>query len=995
MTNKEELIKAKIVGLFHDPPWKPWVISNKLRKAREIILKHGILIDDKIGKRAHERQGLALAMKILNASPEEIRNIMKNYVNKCDNLSASLDRYLNVYIKKKPVPQEEKVNIVNPELKYQPKVRPSDDNISNFVHKIVEISDQFKNKDLTLLYNYLYGNIELIWYKSNNKDKNDNKALPLADTRVKTFSMFDHLYSTVSFLNWYNKETKAFEGYLVKIDIPGVQDIISRSRKIYDIWGGSWLVSALIFFTILPFIDEFGADTVLSPFMGLNPFFHTYLRSKLKNADPKLVDYDYMKDYDAIQPLMPATAFLALPKRIFKENEDEEIEEIKKKIGEYYLNAWKTIVDAVINSAEVAKEIGNELEKTENYPIVPIRVDIKKASLKITGHKSKDLLELVKGFDKLFREDFGEPELKFSYGTPSYPLINKMSTLLYKHKKENKNLYKQCTNCGILPAFIWKEKKENEVKTKVLIFDEKNENVIDTEVKEGDDDLEEGEALCYYCYLRRKLHYAKFDGVKKSAGNNKIPFELDLREKLGIVPSTIDLANLDKWKEIMESVKDKKVEGEKRPRLPKPLEEYNKYDSCKVVWYKHAIKSRFFVDKVENKQHTIEEELKECFDKIKDVNLYYALIIGDGDFVGKKVWKGVINETFEDYIRKTRKVFKENEDLFEKNLKEFAENFQKYLTDDIYKCSSNPNNEYCREDIIKRTIPITPDYLIAVSRSLMLVAIKDMEIISTYGVLVYAGGDDVVFLSPLKIPVLDPVLEKDINNTALGLVKLTRRNYWGALPDEKQVNKKKLLTLKGFAEWEDGIFDLPAVYGRSYSILVVHYKDPFYALWGFARELEKMKEYIEVKNNRYQNKRTAEQKENKDKDFTFVLRGRGTLRVEDAAILENKAKTFEALETLYDKIGKELSVSFIKDYLSAYDEFIASYSEGFNRPYDEYLDKLLDYVIERNKKVRSEKLIKELDNLRTLKSEREIRKCLRSKYDLRVEIVKAYDYLKV
>jgi len=900
----KELIMRKIVGLFHDPPWKPWVISGEIK--RDSFRCNGEIPVIDFGGRSHENQGLTVAMKILDVSKDEMKKL-KDYVHDSDVLSAALDRYLNA--QPETTKQEEKANILDPELTYPLEKVPS--KIDEFVCEIIETSEKLKKEgaDLTLLYNYLYGNIELTWYKYN------DKALPLADTRVKTYSVFDHLYSTVSLLNWF--DGKAFEGYLVKVDIPGVQDIISRSRKIYDLWGGSWLVSALLFFTILPFIEQYGADVVLSPFMGLNPFFHSYLRSKL-GKNEKL---DYMKEYDATQPVMPATAFLALPK---------DVNDIEGKVKEYYLNAWKTIIDEVVNSGKVDDKVKEELkEGIEKYPIVPIRVSAVK--VKIEGKEEK---ELVKEFDKLFRtwEEFGQPTatVKFSYGIPAYPIVKEVSEKLY----EKKMLYKQCTNCGVLPAFIWREGG------KVEVYKRKEDKEVDVS---NENDLEDGEALCYYCYLRRKLHHAKFDILEK---------------ELGVIPSTIDLANLDKWKEIMECERKKEVK-ESSPlniRLPSPLDEYNRYDNCKTAWYNYSVLGRFFVEKVEDRNYEVEDD---CLNSIKDINLYYAIVKGDGDFIGKRVWKGIIKTTLEDYIKKTRVK------VDEKKLNDFKENFRNYLFN-TYKCQK-PESDTCKN--IDNIIPITPDYLIAISRSLMLVALQDIDTVSKYGVVVYAGGDDIAFLSPLKIPVKDQ--GKEIRNSAIGLVKLTRRNYSGALPGEES-------QMRGFFYFKNGIFDLPALYGRSYSVFITHYKDPFYSMWDIASRLEEMKD-------------EAETGEKKGKDFTFVLGGRGMLNLEDAAILENKIGTFEAIEALYGNIGKALSKSFIKDYLSAYEEVKDSNSVDLN----EYLNKLLDYVIERNKKGKRDQIMKDLDNLRKLKGESNIDKeKLRKVYDLRVEVVKAYDYLE-
>mgnify|MGYP001772576406 CR=1 FL=1 len=962
MNSKEELIKRKLVALFLNPPWKPWVIASKIPEKQSFKCPDGKEIPViRSGNEPYEMQGLTLAKEVLGVNDEEIDKL-KNYVYTSQEFSTALDRYLIEEYGEQSMGAEndKKVNVLDPSLEYKLHEEPPK-GIDEFVCKVIEVSREIlsQSKDLALLYNYLYGNIELIWYSHN------EGYLPLDDPRVKTYTVFDRVYSTLSLLNWCKGDV--FEGYLVKVDIPGVQDLISRSRKIYDLWGGSWLVSALLFFTILPFIKEYGADVVLSPFMGLNPFFHEYLRSELKKED-----LDYMREFEAVQPVMPATAFLALPKDDF-----ESKEKVKERIKEEYLKAWRTTVEAVVNSKEVGEEVKEELKEIEDYPIVPIRISVKDVKIVAKENNNpRDKVELVKEFDRLFREEFEEAPVKFSYGVSAYPLVRKVSEKLYSGR-EKKLTYKQCTNCGVLPAFIWRPGNT----IKIYKFGK------DEEIDVNEKDLEDGEALCYYCYLRRKLHSANFESLE-------VPFKVNLREKLGLIPSTIDLANLDKWIEIMECEKKSEPkpmspEEELNIQLPRPLERYNDCVNCKYAWLKYGIGvlERFFVRKVEDREYKAEDE---CFNKIGDVNLYYAIVKGDGDFIGKRLWKGIIKIKLTDYIERTRVLgykIGEKQEEFKEKLNTFAEEFKKYLQG-LYNCSGNSKSEIC--DKIDQIIPITPDYLIAVSRSLMLVALKDLETVQNYGVIVYAGGDDIAFLSPLKIPVEDPYKGgKQITNTAIDLVKLTRRNYWGLINGEEEKTINNMEFRKGFISLEfksrinneikeiKVVFDSPALYGRSYSVFVTHYKDPFYAMWGIATELEEMKD-------------EAEAGEERQKDLTFVLGGRGMLNLKDAAVLENRKETFEALEALYENIGKGLSKSFVKDYLSAYEEI--KDLKGDKDKYNDYLNNLLDYIIERNKKGKEGEKVRE--KLKDLKREREISEEWRKVYDPRVEVVRAYDYLE-
>ncbi|WP_162569091.1 type III-B CRISPR-associated protein Cas10/Cmr2 [Acidianus sulfidivorans] len=897
-----DLIIKKIFGLFHDPPWKPWVITGDLRGINEIKCYNDTVKILDIGEDVHEKQGISVALKVLERfgkqiSTSEAKQLLEE-VHKADILSAALDRFLNAP-SGRIVNQSEKVNVFDPKLRYGLTTKGTNINVKGFVCELLQAVTNVKsNSDkLVDLYNYLYANIELIWYNNN------DRALPLADTRVKTYSVFDHLYSTVSLLNWYNNGK--FEGYLVKLDLPGVQDIISRSRKIYDLWGGSWLVSALAFLTILPFIEKYGVDVVLSPFMGLNPFFHSYLRKKLKIKDLKIKDY--MEEYDATQPVMPATVILALPKDWEKE------EDLKKEIRENYLKYWQKIVEKVeknviqkslINSNEsIAGRVKDELEKIKDHPIVPIRVDVQRVNISLT-----DEIDLVIKFDRMFRCGFRGDYIKFSYGVSAYSYANEVS----KEKYSNGELFKHCTVCGVLPATI--------------------ENV---------DELEEGEALCPYCYLRRALHEVEID---------------ELEVKRGIIPSTIDLANLNNWYDILKEVKEVKEKIDvSNISLPEPLAD-EENDAKKAMWKICALTNRLFVEKVGEskgrltKGETGKEQYLTCSKLVKElfgeelgkkidslnVNLYYAIVKGDGDFIGKKLLRGKLNIELKDYIMDTR----EKKNVDKQKLEKFAEKFRKYLT------------EECKDTVdVNKTIPITPDYIIALSRALMLVALKDIDTVRKYGVIVYAGGDDIAFLSPLNF--------KSEINTAFYLAWKTREEYWGSLEGVS----------KGFMNFKGGIFDLPAAYGRSYSLFITHYKEPFFTMWNLAYHLEEMKD------------------DYPGKDVTFVLRGRGNVILEDAAVLKNDVNIFRALEDLYTLMTKrKLSNSFIKDVLS--DELL-----GIADKYPDLTKKLVEYYVERNKKVREDIKLKLLDL--NIKVEKKEANCKSTFKDQMIEVIKAYSNLEV
>ena len=796
----EEIFKIKTLALLHDPPWKPWSITSSIRGVKggkvleEIVGEFNLSYYNK-SKDVHENEGLTFA-KLLGIKDDEIEKYME-IVHKADRFSASLERYAVEHGVGSVVVQEWKYNIFNINHRIPLKKEIDKECIENYVRCIV---NNTRNLGWREKYNTLYALIEVAWYHF------CPGYYPLADTRVGTYSIFDHLYATASMVNWFIKGD--LSGYLVKIDLPAIQQIISKARKAWDFWGGSYLLSWITYETVEPLIQKYGVDIVLSPFMGLNPFFVSRLNlpKKIKDENTYWEFNDLM--FEPTQPLMPATVLMALP----------EYENLK----DLYEKAWEKIVNKL--------NLGID-KKLLSYPITPIRIkivdlrELSKVKLKYDFSKFMYLLKLVNEEEKV---------VKVFYGITANSFANKFTT----EKYEKKELYNLCTSCGILPAVI-----------------------------ENDRDLEEGEKLCQYCYVKRKLH--KY---------------LEKEYKMQLIPSTIDIANIYNWRDILE--KEEEIQGAeefaKDLRLPEPLRSLDT-PTRRVMFY-------YYTTPPKEEDRLMLKYLKSG--SLKAEEIYYAIVKGDGDFVGKKLWRGIVKgKSFEDYVKVVSRVPVKDIEEMEKEMKK------------VFNVRTS-NGEI--------QIPVTPDYLITLSRALMVISLKDAKTVSEDGFLIYAGGDDVAFLAPIS------------ELSALKLLKNTRLNFWGADKLE-DLNLESSEGAIGFLKLGNMIFDAPIAYGRSYGVYITHYKDPFFYSWEIATQLEEMKDEIE------------------GKDVTIILRGRGELNFEDSAILKNSE--LEEVEKLYCEIKgkKELSKSFIKDVLG--DEIVMRCANNRNS----LLNSTLKYYVERNK----------------------------------------------
>ena len=254
--DSSELILLKTAALFHDPPDKAWCLVR--REDHE--------------ERAEELARIALAGTPLS---EAVEMLSDERVRNADRFAASVDRVLlGKLIGSRggafPERSIKLKNPINPEIEHLIQVDLGKDEVEGVMKKLNEVLKSTKNvKDA---YFALYGLYELMWI---------DKGLPSgpADTRMPTHTIFDHLYATAAALN----VTYEGEGLLLHIDIAGVQEFIAQSRKLRDLWASSYIVSALLWSTVLDLI-EYGPDVVLTPSCRFNPFFYCDLANRVRGV---------------------------------------------------------------------------------------------------------------------------------------------------------------------------------------------------------------------------------------------------------------------------------------------------------------------------------------------------------------------------------------------------------------------------------------------------------------------------------------------------------------------------------------------------------------------------------------------------------------------------------------------------------------------------------------------------------------------------------------
>jgi len=450
-----------------------------------------------------------------------------------------------------------------------------------------------------------------------------------------------------------------------------------------------------------------------------------------------------------------------------------------------------------------------------------------------------------------------------------------------------------CTVCGIEPALVKfsLERKDGmeHYSKKTMDWLEKivGRSLSYEEYSELEVQFKPGEALGPLCLLKRWLWITKNEGIKKyydeiAPSNEAIALHptrkalerlkdrLKDRIKLvffglpevdySVIAKALGSNNIRKVSEIVE---------EELRALPK--------DALEQIY---ACYIRFL---------SVDEKLKGTVDIRKLLpKLYYAIVKGDGDSVGKLLQGKLPSQ------KDSRVLLK-------------AEEYANLLI-------KNANLKGDRADIVRKaasvasklgvTVIPSPAYVSTLSRALMLTALKDAKIIREHlGFLIYAGGDDVLALLPTE--------------TTLACVRELRKSYWGGED--------------GFHELGGLIVAAPVVYGRSFSLRYSHIMDSMKPeitqTLSLLEEVKKV-EWVGLKDNIVF-----------EKDSIIISRGRESVKV------KLPLREFRALDTLryvwHLMLMGKLSLSIADDYL-----WFAQILH--DSKYDNFSDDLITYLIKRN-----------------------------------------------
>lgn len=818
MLDVRRLIMLKTAALLHDPPHKAWIVLGKYR----VLGRDG---------KAHEREAERLAKELLDGTvlKEAFSYLKGDEVKEADKLAASIDRALHAAVEEgAPWGALHVANMFDPVKKFpgeNPRLVPDAGRVGEFVRELREVIQEISRKgDAITAYHALYALMEPVWF-------NKVGLVGPADTRIPNHTIFDHLYAVASAVNIMSSGSVG--GYIVLLDIAGIQYFVSKARKTVDYWAGSWLVSALSWYLVRDAVELLGPDCLVMPTARLNPFYVTWLLgrarkrkySNLENALKKYLGPVAGRGWPR-HPIMPGTAVLVLPEGALRllsgsavHAGEDEAEALRKYFIERFADGWRRVVDSVISSAREggslppgeADRLEKALSAVRDVPPLPIRVKVlrladlfkellgegrNRQDVKLDREEARALL-YHHAVSELFRKG---PSDSIAIGVGA---LNDWSSM-------SDGRYTLCSMCGRLPSVVRYGKDPS---TNDWWF------------------LKEGESLCPYCLVKRSL--------RRRVVLNRVVEEV-VGEGVRVVedvffPSTCELAGvgtkleflrrllrlrdpgvaekaLNVLQDLLVKAGRPSLEGVPevlRRKLNELLDNYGYGDPRSLLG------SALLMTDAEELLHSSDNAIKRLkYKKIKElgeglsVPHYYVVLKADGDDIGevlsgRKWFVRVDGGGRAEALRKYYEEVLGSEVAGSGMVREFIKKSARRLDDLLSRYEKlTGSRSPGRKQIF---MPLSMASHSCISRALMATALLDSRAVERYGTVVYAGGDDLMALVPAVIAAGRPTLP------FLEVINETRRSFWGG--------HSGFITLGGVSPALRGA-------GRTYSAFLTHCKDP-------------------------------------------------------------------------------------------------------------------------------------------------------------------------
>ncbi|MEM3522367.1 MAG: type III-B CRISPR-associated protein Cas10/Cmr2 [Candidatus Bathyarchaeia archaeon] len=424
-----------------------------------------------------------------------------------------------------------------------------------------------------------------------------------ADTRIPDHSIWDHLDVTAAISSCIR------DLGLLAVKLPAVQEFISHSRKLSDLWASSHIFSLIIFEGIKVIIENYGPDAIIYPQLRGNPMVDLTEFNGLNMLNEGL-RLNLIKNSSKVKNRLsianfPNTFLSIIPASNGKEVCRKVEEVIKQKWMEIANKGKETLNENKINIDEKLwrGQIENAIEVTSVW-MAFLNLD---AFNNVKDHIPKDLKDRQEKWLSFIQEpNYGH----FYYIT--YELLGSMlkqKSRLWSGWMEDSVTGKKCLMCGRRSALI-----ENNLEKGYLVWNESKwaPIIINRAFKNL---LKDGERLCAVCLIKRLYGWREKSIFKRL-------FKVD--------PPEWDSVVCIAAKDFIEKVKtDEEVKIILKTNIELVYEQ---------EWREEQLFSK-----------EIKEKFEELWKTYGEPNKYYAILMMDGDRIGR-VLSGEYLPDFEEFL---------------------------------------------------------------------------------------------------------------------------------------------------------------------------------------------------------------------------------------------------------------------------------------------------------------------------------------------------------
>ncbi len=259
----------KIHAFLHDPPHKPLALG-----------------------RGHGRQGAAIAVELTG---EEADDTTRDLIQKADHLAAGADRYN--WLRDLTVNPATELQLIHP-LEGKPIFVPGTatgralelffpaecvDKVADLAQNVPAVLEEINDTRLRFL--LLWRFLPELLSELEGKRGTDSSRLGLlwpllpADSRMPDHSVLIHdsLVSALASILQTGQQAA-----LLRVQFAPVQEFIQASRKLRDLWASSSILAETAWMAMQPVVEKFGPDHVLFPSLRYEPRFDRWLLEQLQ-----------------------------------------------------------------------------------------------------------------------------------------------------------------------------------------------------------------------------------------------------------------------------------------------------------------------------------------------------------------------------------------------------------------------------------------------------------------------------------------------------------------------------------------------------------------------------------------------------------------------------------------------------------------------------------------------------------------------------------------